>query len=529
MKQAAARLSAKQRDRPPRTAQPLWLIIPLAVTLIGLAVLIAILTEPRHLVGALIAYLNLTIIGGAAVYFVRQRTLQGLIPVLFLTWFAMGWPLPTIYFATMFPSEAYHPFADEREILYGVAWVQTVGLVFLVVYLTTVRIFLGHHRPWTHSPANQDTERLVGSVVLWIVMAAITLHALSQVVALPGPLVYVASGSYNYLHGLMLMVGVLFLRLNVETRLRALAFMALAGAFYLIGNARGLAVLPATLFVVGLIFLSDISQRYKTWAVIAACAGLPMALVIGNTTRVLLGSIGFQDIGTRLSALGEWQEVLRRTPVLVSTFHRLFFVGGHSIIAYTPEYFPYLDFSWTDYGWEFVTRLLPGKLFYAPFYSDNERLRAYGFLITQESSFPMSLLGSLYLLGGLVPVALGAVAFGLFHSLLGRLIGLAGRRTSYLGLFIFSMIASTLIWSQNVDLITNVRVTAWRILSAFVLYVAILRPLVARAAARRAAGRPRLVRTWAGRRRPGASTSTGATGFAADVAQRRIPVWTRQS
>ena len=64
-----------------------------------------------------------------------------------------------------------------------------------------------------------------------------------------------ASGSYNYLHGLMLMVGVLFLRLTVETRLRALLFMALAGAFYLIGNARGLAVLPATLFVVGLIFL----------------------------------------------------------------------------------------------------------------------------------------------------------------------------------------------------------------------------------------------------------------------------------
>src|SRR6185369_141156 len=143
---------------------------------------------------------------------------------------------------------------------------------------------------------------------------------------------------------------------------------------------------------------------------------LPLALAIGNTTRVLMGSIGFQDIGARLSAMGDWQEALNRTPVLVSTFHRLFFVGGHSIIAYTPEYYHYLDFSWTDYGWEFLTRLLPGKLFYAPFYSDNERLRDYGFLITDESSFPMSLLGSLYMLGGLIPVAAGATAFGVFHS-----------------------------------------------------------------------------------------------------------------
>src|SRR5262249_55905182 len=183
-----------------------------------------------------------------------------------------------------------------------------------------------------------------GVMVLWIVMAAIRRHAVSQIVSLPGPLVYIAAGSYNYLHGLMLMVGVLFLRLPMETRLRALLFMALAGAFYLIGNARGLAVLPATLFVVGLIFLSDIQQRYKTWTIVAVCTALPLALVIGNTTRTLMGSIGFADLGSRLSALAEWQEVLRRTPVLAATFERLFFVGGHSIIAHAPQHFPHRHF-----------------------------------------------------------------------------------------------------------------------------------------------------------------------------------------
>jgi hypothetical protein len=468
-----------------RAERPRWLIGPLSVTLIVLAILIPLATARQHLLGAALAYVNLLIIGAAAVTFVRQGTLQGLIPVLFLTWFAAGWPLPTIYFATMYPGESYHPAADEREILFGAARVQAVALLFLVVYLATLRVCQGRYPAWASAVTNPYTDRRFGAVVLWIVMAAISLHALSQVVVFPGPLSYVASGAYNYLHGLMLIVGVLFLRLAPETRVRALLFMALAGAFYLIGNARGLAVLPATLFVVGLILLSDIPPRYKTWAVVLACAGLPVALVIGNTTRVLLGSIGFEDISTRLNALGEWQRVLSRTPVLVSTFHRLFFVGGHSIIAYTPEYYPYLPFSWVDYGWELVTRLLPGKLFYQPFYSDNERLRAWGFLISDQSSFPMSLLGSLYMLGGVGPVALGAAAFGVFHSLLSRMIGWAIRRDRYLGLFVFSMIASTLIWSQNVDLIANVRVTAWRLLSAFVLYITILRPFAVRPPSRR--------------------------------------------
>jgi hypothetical protein len=515
--------SAPTARKASRSERPRWLILPLGVTLVALAALIPFATAQEHLLGASIAYLNLFVVGAATVYFVRQHTLQGLIPVLFLAWFVMGWPLPTIYFATMYPHEVYHPFADEREILFNAEWVQLVGLLFLAVYLTTFRVLQGRCAKWTHSPANAETERRVGSLVLWIVMAAITLHATSQVVTLPGPLIYVAGGSYNYLHGLMLMVGVLFLRLNIETRLRALIFMALAAAFYLIGNARGLAVLPATLFVIGLIFLSDLRQRYKTWAVIAACACLPLALAIGNTTRVLMGSIGFQDIGARLNAMGDWQEALNRTPVLVSTFHRLFFVGGHSIIAYTPEYYHYLDFSWTDYGWEFLTRLLPGKLFYAPFYSDNERLRDYGFLITDETSFPMSLLGSLYMLGGVLPVAAGGVAFGLFHSLLGRLIAAASRRAPYFGLFIFSMIASPLIWSQNVDFITNVRVTAWRLLSAFVLYFVFLRPLVARAAAQRAMRRARRVPVW--RRPPLDGPSGGVAALASGRGQNPTAPW----
>jgi hypothetical protein len=353
-----------------------------------------------------------------------------------------------------------------------------------------VLLVAGHYPPWTFAAASQATDRRAGGAVLGIVLAAITLHAASRIVPLPGPLMYIASGSYNCLHGLRLMVGVLSLRLPVQTRFRALVFMALAGAFYLIGNARGLAVLPATLFVVGLIVLSDIKQRCKTWTVIAVCAGLPLALVIGNTTRTLMGSLGFTEFGARLSALGQWQEVLSRTPVLAATLHRLFFVGGHSIITFSPEYFPYLDFSPASYGWELLARLLPGKLFYALYYSTSTRLQQYDFLITEGTSYPMSLLGSLYMLGGVVPVILGACAIVGFHFLLSRLIGPANRRSRHLGLFTFSMMASALIWSRNMDLITNLRVAAWRVLSALAHYIALLRPLAERPTGQRRLLRP---------------------------------------
>jgi hypothetical protein len=367
-----------------------------------------------------------------------------------------------------------------------------VVLVFLVTSLATLLLVAGHYPPWTFAAASQATDRRAGGAVLGIVLAAITLHAASRIVPLPEPLMYIASGSYNCLRGLRLMVGVLSLRLPVQTRFRALVVMAPAGAFYLVGNARGLAVLPATLFVVGLIFLRDVKQRCKTWTVIAVCAGLPLTLVIGNTTRTLMGSLGFTECGARLSAPGHWQEVLSRTPVLVAAFHRLFFVGGHSIIAFSPEDFPCLDFSPASYGWELLTRLLPGRLFYAPYYSTSARLQQYGFLITEETSYPMSL-GSLYMLGDVVPVILGACAIAGFHSLRSRLIGLASRRSRHLGLFIFSMMASTLIWSQSVDLITNLRVAARRVLSALVRYIALLRPL-----AERPTGQRRLPRRAAG-------------------------------
>jgi hypothetical protein len=233
------------------------------------------------------------------------------------------------------------------------------------------------------------------------------------------------------------------------------------------------------LFLMGLIFLSDLRRHWKKWIVASAMICFPIALVVGNTTRAITQTVGFRDLNARLQAMSKWQDVLARTPVLTSTFDRLFFTAGHTIVAFSPEQFPYVDFSWKRYGVEFVTRLLPRRFMRELYYSEqpNRILRAYGFLITDETSEPLSMIGSLYMLGGFIPVVAGGLAIGFFHSGVRSYLRAARRRSPYLAIFSFAMIASEMLRGHNRDLISHVRTLVWNGIGAFALFHLCVRPL----------------------------------------------------
>ena len=453
---------------------------PLTLVALVVPILIAAATPEKHLGGALLAYTNIVVFLIVAVYFIRQRTLQGLIPVIYLAWLIAAWPLASIYFAIECPTYSYTTMAEEREFLYGDDWLQLVTLAFLVSYLTTFAVFRGRHAPWSVGNGELKTDQRVVSIILWIVISAITVHAVSKLLPLPDLLQYIANGSYLYLHGLMLMVGVLFLRLPLQTRWRAIVFMAIVAGFYTLGNARGQAAAPTALFLLGLIFLSNLDHRWKVWIVTIGCLCFPLALVFSNTTRLVTGTIGFQDLASRVKALEQWQQVLSSTPILASTFGRLFFVGGHTIVTMSPERFPYIDFSWSSYIWELLTRMMPRKAVFESYYSANPNLilGQYDFLITEDTSVAVSLIGSLYMLGGIIAVMIGGVGIGLLHSGLARLIGNLAARSKYLALFVFAMISSNLLWGQNIDPITHLRGLVWAGTSAVIIYQLMIRPFV---------------------------------------------------
>jgi len=480
MYRAVVARNAVSRQRQDQPALPGWVAVPVVAALASLLLLIIALTPAQHLPGAALAYVNLLIICGAAVYFLREGTLQGLIPVIFLTWLAAAWPLASIYFATRFPTAVYTTLAEDREFLFRNTWLQAVTLLFLVCYLTALFLLRGRYPAWSSSAGSLRDDRRAATIVLCIAMSAITLHAVSKVAAFPELLQYTADGGFIFLHSLILMVGVLFLRLPLPTRCWALLFMVFAGAFYTIGNARGQAALPMTLLLIGLIFLSDLDLRWKVGIVSVVVVGFPLGLVISNTTRLVTQTIGFVDLATRLKALQQWQEVLSDTPVLASTFGRLFFTGGHSVVTLSPERYPYVDFSWTKYLWEFVMRVLPRKFFYDPYYSSNPNvlLRKYDFIITDETSTPLSLIGGLYVLGGVVPVMVGGLFLGAYHALFGRLIARLNRASKHMALLVFALTGTHLLWAQNLDLITHVRGTIWAAASGIALYLVVIRPFL---------------------------------------------------
>ena len=463
-----------------RRRLPVWVNWPLFGILALVPVALAVVVPPEHLLGTVLAYANLMLIGGASIYFACQGTLQGLIPVLFLAWLAAAWPLASIYFAIQSPDLVYKALAAERPFLLGNVRLQLVTMAFLVPYLSTLFLFAGRPKPWKNAAVFVRTDRRVAAIALAIAAAAITFNAVSKVRPLPGILQYLADGGYHYLHGLTLVVGVLFTSLTFPTRAMAAGFLVAAGTFYSVGNARGLAALPIAIFLTGLIFLSDLNRRWKIWIVTGALVCFPLALVVSNTTRIVTKTIGFSDLDTRLHALNNWRDVLSETSLLTSTFGRLFFAGGHTIIVLSPEHYPYVDLSIERYLIEFFMRMLPKRFFGDLYYSEqpNRILRGYGFLITEETSIPLSLPGSLYMLGGVLPVVLGGIAIGLVHIGLGGCLRAAGRRSRYLPLFVFAMCAPDFVWGQNFDPITHTRSLVWSGVSAWALYQLFLRPLI---------------------------------------------------
>lgn len=467
--------------RPRSPGLPAWFDWPLFAGLLLVGGLIAVLVPASRVPGALLAYLNLVVISGAWVYFASRGTLQGLVPMMFLTWLAAAWPLGSLYFALVVPNHTYSTVAGSREVLFGGVRLQSVTLLFAVLYIGVVWLFQGRGVPWRTPVGMQAMERRVATVVLWITMSAIIFNAVSKVTHFPGLLQYVADGGYHTLHGLPLVVGVLFTSLAWRTRLTAVAFLLVAGIFYVIGNARGMAGVPIALFLVGLIFLSNLDRRWKRWMVIGALVAFPLAMVISNTTRLVTNTIGFRDLDARVGALSnEWQDVLSQTPVLTSTFGRLFFIGGHTVVTLSPEHYPYVDFDPARYAYEVVMRMLPKRFFGDLYYSEqpNRILRLYGFLINDETSHPLSTVGALYMLGGVLPVAIGAVAIGLFHSAIGFGLRRAQQRSPYLALFVFAMISSELLWGQNRDPISHIRSLVWDGMWGICIYYLIARPLV---------------------------------------------------
>lgn len=475
----AAEVAAVLRGMPQRVRQT-WFVYPSVIGLLTLPVVILVSARAEDRAGLILSYLNVLIIVVAMAYFVRRRTLHAILPVLYLTWLLFSWPLASIYFGVFAP-EAGYTLTDEtqRAFLFNNARVQAVVLLFLLVYLPIVSVLGRWRTPVADYREASPAVMVVVLIAIGISVFGLTYKAIGQFMEKGSLLRYFADASFLYLNGVPLMVGVLFPIVPVVLRVLFLLFLGGIGFFFLLANARGLAMLPVAMFTFGLLFVSSMSQRWKAGLLGIVLLAFPLLLVVGETTRALLGRGGFEHLEYRLETMDRWQEVMGQGSVIARTFGRMFFTGGHSIITITPDSMEYLEFQAPRYITELLTRLfVPGRIYADHYYSSTKQLRRYKFMITEATSVELSFLGSMWLIGGVLPVVVGTALVALLHLLAGWWVRAAARASPYQGAFFLAVISYAMLWGHNLDLISHARNLIWLMVFATLVWNLFIRPIL---------------------------------------------------
>lgn len=390
-------------------------------------------------------------------------------PILgFIPWLAVTWPVTVIFFAIVSPDATYPTLFGPVPFLLRAEVLLFAVLLFLGGYCAGISpILLGRQRPTPISPDGHRTNAewwliAVGAIV-------ITMGWVASLAGIQGQVRFIADGLRNYLTGFVFAAGYRWKTLSQSQRLSIALTVVANGIVYTIANGRGIAALPVLLVLGGYLISPQTTRRLRIILVASALVGLPVYAVVGNQTRTELGSIGFQDFDQRASVL---KDALSGNIVfeegggfLEDTMSRLFSAGGHALLAANWDRMRIQDFDLALFGIEFAETMLPAYLFGS---KDSQRyvgsriLREYGFMITEETSVEVSLIGSLCAAGGPVLVVVGGLVLGLFHLTLVRAIGRFRPRpwaVPFAGcMFFIGMMVHTL------DLIQLLRFYFWAIL-----------------------------------------------------------------
>jgi hypothetical protein len=445
-----------------------WLLWIFTI-IVPAAIFIAVRSDLKVI--CLLACANCLLIGWSTRHFLRRGTLPAMIPVLFVGYLLMGWPVATLYFAFFYPESAFYITIRDEPISYfeGGVRLQCCVSLFLAGYYFILFYLLRNEKT---KPT--DTEMSNPGAFIFVTTAAglliILFNAMVQAGGISGFAAYLGHGLFNYFWGILFIAGAMIKRIPVIFRFIIIAFLCAAIFFYTLGNARGMAVFTVAMFIFGILFISDLSRKIKVFLIAGLIVGFPTFILISNTTRALTGRQGFEDLGYSLKILKEWRYVAERRPATAMFLGRMFSTGGHSIITRTPSEVPYRKFLPHIFIREAAESLLPQRLYHHPYYRGTMVLLDYDFMITEQTSVEVSLIGNLWMMGGYIPVFLGGVMVGLLHGGLGRLIRKSLPYSKMKAYIYFALFAPGILWAFNLDFISHGRAMVYRLILAFIVY-----------------------------------------------------------
>ena len=186
-----------------------WFVRPLIAALVVLPIVLLMFAPSAHRPGMLMAYGNILIIGMAMIHFVRQRTFESAVPILFTSWLLLSWPISSIYFGFFDPDVAYTTTHETREpLLDGNVRLQAVTMLFLFGYLATV-VLLNRRRAAqvpSFSIRNVATTRMV--YVATLLTTFVFMCGVFRTFYGGNIIVYIASGLFLFLYAIPLVLGV---------------------------------------------------------------------------------------------------------------------------------------------------------------------------------------------------------------------------------------------------------------------------------------------------------------------------------
>ena len=458
----------------------LWLSVPTYAMAISPPLVILIYAAWEDVPGALLAYVNLLISLFCIIEVTKRRTLGALVPLLYLAILIIGTIFGSIYFAVIAPDSSYRTLHGTTRMLFRSERMQLMTMAFMGLYLIGFYI-----AGWGRVRVSQvDTQAVARGLRWWAVIVGFGMFALNGAAKLgivSEALAYIADGAFLYLSGLFLIVGATWHCYSRATRVLVVLGLIAVVAFYLLGNARGMAIIPVGLLMFGAYFLGTLKERTKIIGLIIASFAFAMVLVIGNTTRNVMNTVGFSNLSERFEAMMRWREVAERQDVGFNVFGRLWHTAGHTIMTKMPDQYAYMPFSGETFFGELITRVfVPGSIYFSPVYSATGVLIPLGFYITKNTSVEVTTMGSLWMIGGWLPFVIGALAVGLAHGLLARWIDRAAAISPSRGLFYLAMMSSALVFQEGLTVIEVFRTLFTHAVAAVILYHLAIRPFVER-------------------------------------------------
>jgi hypothetical protein len=468
--------------QPPRRAFR-WFTWPLIFFLVLIPAAIVLRARREDMVALFVAYLNVLFIGATMIYLVTRRTYEAMIPFVFLIWSMFCFSATSIYFGLSQPDGGYGTTSGAvRLFMEGNLRVQLVTLLFLAGYIGTIIVLLP--RRSASAPGydweNPATRRMayVGAVLSFIAYGGLLI---AQGVGNESSVGYLLNGGYQYFAVAPVILGVMYPRMPLAMRNLLFAFFGITSMFHLWqGAGRGFAVLPWATAAFGLLFLSNWPARRKMIVLLVIAVVFPLVIMVGEATRSFRRKPG-ATAAERWETLTGWNEMFTKGSSLDQTMGRLFCTGGHALITLTPQDIPYMDFDLARYLREYaVSVFVPGRLYSDPYYSSNYLLNAYGLRVNQSTSVELTIPGSLWILGGWIPVLLGSIWIGLLHAAVMCWIRAATRKSPYQGLFYLTLLMTALIGGFTTELMAMTTTIFRRALAAIVLWHLLIRPILGR-------------------------------------------------